>query len=162
MTLVKMKINNYFTDLRGGILLVLIVCASVCVGCAGSPLLKTNNIKFRCDSAFNDGLRLPVDLVYVPQGESVDTVTQVSPDEWFDSEARAQWQLKQSLSLRETGERNDVEVKLNKPAQTAALVIIVDYADIKVAETQIIVLDVGAKENEDIFVTVDGILHRTQ
>lgn len=158
----KIKIDSYSAVIRGGIFGVLIALTSVCFGCAGNQLLKTNNVKFRCDSAFNEGLRLPVDLVYVPQGESVDTVTQVSPDEWFDSEARAQWQLKQSISIRETGERNDVEVKLNKPAQTAALVIIVDYADIKVAETQIIVLDVGAKENEDIFVTVDGILHRTQ
>ena len=127
--------------------------------CSGTPLLKTKTIRFRCDSQFNEGLRLPVDIVFVPEGESVDTITKTSPDDWFDSEQRDQWQFKQSLSLLENGQRNDVEIKLKKPVRTIGLVVMADYREIKNAEQQIVVLDTGAKENEDVFVTVEGILH---
>jgi hypothetical protein len=138
----------------------LVMCAVICsCACSGSPLLITKTIKFRCDSEFNEGLRLPVDVVFVPDGESIDTITKVAPDDWFDSEQREQWQFKQSLSLIENGERNDVEVKLKKPVRTVGLVIMADYREIKNAEQQIVILDTGAKENEDIFVTIDGILH---
>lgn len=139
---------------------VIIICSIIfSCACSSTPLLKTTTIKFRCDSQFNEGLRLPVDVVFVPEGESVDTITKVSPDEWFDSDEREQWQFKQSLSLIENGERNDVVIKLTKPVRTIGLIIMADYRDIKVAEQQIVILDTGAKPNEDIFVTVDGILH---
>ncbi|MBN2717191.1 MAG: hypothetical protein JXX14_15165 [Deltaproteobacteria bacterium] len=95
----------------------------------------------------------------MPDGESVDAITKVSPDDWFDSDEREQWQFKQSLSLIDEGERKDVEIKLKKPVRTIGLIIMADYREIKVAEQQIVVLDTGAKINEDIFVTVDGILH---
>lgn len=142
---------------------MILVCAAIfSCACGGTPLLKTHTVKFRCDSKFNEGLRLPVDLVYIPEGESVDTITGVSPDVWFDSEERDQWQFKQSISLREKDARNDVQIKLKKPAKTIGLVIMADYREIKNAEQQIVILDTGAKENEDIFVTVEGILHSTK
>ena len=133
--------------------------AAISCACGSTPVLKTTTVKFRCDSQFNSGLRLPVDLVFIPEGERVDTITKVAPDEWFDSDQREQWQFKQSLSLVENGERNDVEIKLTKPARTIGLVIMADFLEIKEAKQQIIILDTGAKENEDVFVTINGILH---
>lgn len=137
------------------------ILAGVGSGCAKTPLLKTTTVIFRCDSAFNQGLRLPVDLIYVPEGESIKSVTSVAPDSWFDAEEREQWQFKQSLSLIETGERRDVTVQLERPSRTVALVVYVDYKDNRTAKGQVVVFDEAAKETENVFVTSGGILHQS-
>jgi hypothetical protein len=139
----------------------MIAVATTGAGCAKAPLLKTHTVIFRCDSAFNGGLRLPVDLVYVPEGENVKSITSVAPDSWFDSEVREQWQFKQSLSLVESDERRDVTVRLDKPSRTIALVVYVDYKDHHTTKGQVVVFDASAKETENVFVTATGILHQS-
>lgn len=127
--------------------------------CAGTKMLETKTIQLRCDSNFNDGLILPLDLIYIPEGSSVDEVTGVSPEEWFESETRENWSHKQSMSIKATEARKTIDVNLRKPKKTIALVIVADYRGIESAKSQLIVLDAEAKENEDVFITTNGLLH---
>ena len=133
--------------------------ALLCAACGGTKELLTKNVSFRCDSKFNDGFILPVDIVYIPDGEKVDTVAGVSPDEWFDSPVREEWPSIESMSFRESEVRNTIKVKLKKPAKTIAMVVIADYRGIDNSKAQMIVFDDKAKEHEDIFITINGLLH---
>ncbi len=154
----KEKLNrlNLF-GLRLGCVFI-VVGMSLCSACA-AKLLKTQKVHFRCDSDFNGGLILPVDLVFVPEGKKVSTITGVSPDEWFDSDERENWSSKQSMSFMASNVRRTVKVKLKKPGRTVALVIVADYKNVEATKSQMIVLDASAEENEDIFITISGLLH---
>lgn len=139
--------------------IIFIFTASICSACGGK-FMDTTTIHFRCDSSFNDGLILPVDLVYVTEGQTVEAVTEVSPDEWFDSESRAGWETKQSLSLKASETRKTVTVDLEKPENTIALVVIADYQNIGNEKSQSITFDAeNAEDEEDVFVTINGLLH---
>lgn len=140
-----------------GALAVLPLLASAC---AGTKQIKTDTIHFRCDSDFNEGLMLPVDLVYVSDPETMGTITAISPDEWFDSPTREQWPHKQSMSLSSSNIRKTVDVRLEKPKKAVAIVIVADYRSIVVPQTQQVILEAKkAEEDEDVFVTINGLLH---
>ncbi len=134
----------------------------LCVGvaCSSTQLLTTKQVNFRCDSNFNDGMLLPVDIVYIPVGEQIDTIIGVQPDEWFDSDIRAEWPYIQSFSFRETEVRNTIDIKLKKAKQTVAMVVIADFRGLNGEKPQRIVFNAEeSKEYEDIFITVNGLLH---
>lgn len=166
-----MVVSNMVTDfsiqhrgvqlsLRSTLFLGFFGALLACSACSSTPLLMTKQVKFRCDSKFNDGLLLPVDLVFIPEGEKIDTITGVAPDEWFDSEVRADWPYIQSFSFRESDVRNTIEIKLKKAKKTVAMVIIADYRGLEGAKSQIIVFKgEDSKEHEDIFITINGLLH---
>ena len=99
-------------------LLLSVLILAVCSACSSTKLLVTKRINFRCDSKYNEGFILPVDIVYVPKGEKIDTITGVSPDEWFDSQEREEWPYIQSLSFTENDVRNTVKIDLQKANQT--------------------------------------------
>ena len=142
------------------LLLIVFSGALICAACSSTPLLMTKQVKFRCDSKFNDGLLLPVDIVFVPEGEKIDTIAGVAPDEWFDSEVRSDWPYIQSFSFRESDVRNTIEVKLKKAKQTIAMIVIADYRGLDGAKSQMIVFKgEDSKEHEDIFITINGLLH---
>ncbi len=122
------------------------------------PVLKTKKLILRADSAFNDGYRLPVDLVFIREGEAPDTVTGIGPDDWFDSDDRDKWAFKQSLSLIH-GERKTVVIHLKRPSNAVAMVIVADYKPLKDAKGQVVVLAADAAEVENVFITIDGLLH---
>ena len=128
--------------------------------CAGTKKLETTAVNFRCDSEFNEGLILPVDLVFISEGETVDAITGVSPNDWFDSEIREKWSHKQSMSLKSSRTRKTVKVTLKKPKDTVALVIIANYRNIDSESSELIILDAkDAEEREDVFITLNGLLH---
>jgi hypothetical protein len=140
--------------------LLMVGLLALSTACSSTQLLSTKQVNFRCDSKFNDGLLLPVDIVYIPEGEKLDTITGVSPDEWFDSQVRADWPYIQSLSFRESEVRNTVEVILKKAKQTVGMVVIADYRGLNDTKAQMIVFNAEeSKENEDIFITINGLLH---
>jgi hypothetical protein len=130
-----------------------------CSACSTTKLLATQNIKFRCDSKFNDGLILPVDIVLVPKDEKVDTITGVSPDEWFDSQTRDDWPYIQSLSFTESDVRKTIKVKLRKVKNTTHAVIFADFRGLRDTRSQMVVFNSESKENEDIFITINGLLY---
>ena len=137
----------------------IILLTIICSACSSTKFLVTKSVNFRCDSKFNDGFILPVDIVYIPKGESLDTVTGVSPDEWFDSPVREEWPAVQRLSFRESDLRATTKVELKKDKNTVAMVVIADYRGLNNQKAQMIILGEDAKENEDIFVTINGLLH---
>lgn len=156
----KLKMRNRaLSPKKTWVWLLLSAVVLFSTACGGTQLLETKTVNFRCDSEFNEGLLLPVDLVFIPDGEKVDAVTGVSPDEWFDSDTRENWSARQTMSLSATNERNTIKVVLKKPGNTVALVIIADYRNLEKSKAQVIVLDSKAKENEDIFITSNGLLH---
>lgn len=130
------------------------------LSCGGQKVLQTQTVHLRCDSQFNEGMLLPVDIVFVPRGEKLETITQISPDDWFDSKVRESWPHKQSLSVLASDERKTIRVDLKKPADTVAVVVIADYREIGLEKPQMIVLDQKARPDEDVFITINGLLHR--
>jgi hypothetical protein len=140
-------------------LIVLFFGTAFCSACSSTKPLLTTSINFRCDSNYNDGFILPLDIVYISDGEKIDTVTAVSPDEWFDSKVREEWPNVETLSFTETGVRNTLKVELKKTKQTVKAIIIADYRSLTDAKTQTVVLDAESKENEDVFITINGLLH---
>lgn len=141
-----------------GLVFALAAMAAACQSTPPIPTLKTRTVLLRCDSTYNQGYLLPIDLVFVPEGEDLAGVTEVGPDDWFDSDKRAQWPFRQSVSLL-PGERRTITVDLRRPARPVALVIFADYIDLQSPKGQMVVLDTGAAETENIFVTVEGLLH---
>jgi predicted component of type VI protein secretion system len=122
------------------------------------PTLKTRTLMLHCDREYNDGYLLPVDLVFIPNGEDMNTITEIGPDDWFDSDKRDQWAFRQSVSLL-PGERRTVAVDLRRPAQPVAMVIFANFINLGSPKGQMVVFDTGAAETENVFVTVDGLLH---
>lgn len=122
------------------------------------PTLKTRTVMLRCDREYNEGYLLPVDLVFIPNGDDMNAITEIGPDDWFDSDKRGQWAFRQSVSLL-PGERQTVVVDLQRPAQPVAMVIFADYINLNSPKGQMVVFDTGAAETENVFVTVDGLLH---
>jgi len=150
------KVSLFKKCLVIGAVMVIALYFSAC----GSAYLKTETVHFRCDSNFNDGLILPVDVVYVTEGQTVEAVTEVSPDDWFDSPAREQWESKQSLSLKASEVRKTVKVQLEKPEDTIAFVVVADYQSVGAEKSQSITFDAeNAEDEEDVFVTINGLLH---
>jgi hypothetical protein len=139
--------------------LLLFVILSLCAACSSTKPLLTTSINFRSDSNYNDGFILPMDIVYIPDGEKADTITAVSPDEWFDSKVREDWPYIQSLSFRESGVRSTTKIDLKKAKEMIKAVIIADYRNLSDVKTQTVILDAESKENEDVFITINGLLH---
>lgn len=150
--------SRFGESLRGAPALFMLLCIFL-AACSSTKFLQTTAVNFRCDSNFNDGFILPVDIVYIPKGENLDTITGVSPDEWFDSSIREEWPYLQSLSFRESELRATRKIELKKAKDTVALVVIADYRGLDKQKAQMIVLNEESKEHEDIFVTVNGLLH---
>ena len=100
-----------------------------------------------------------MDIVYIPEGEKEDTILGVSPDEWFDSDVRNDWPYVQTLSFRESDVRATTKIDLKKVANTMKIIIFADYRSLSDGKTQMVVLGPESKENENIFITINGLLH---
>ena len=102
---------------------------------------------------------MPVDIVLVPKDEKVETITSVSPDEWFDSQTRDDWPYIQSLSFSESDVRKTIKVKLKKTKKTTHAVIFADFRGLSDVRSQMAIFNSESKENEDIFITINGLLY---
>lgn len=140
-------------------MLFLLSALILCAACSSSKLLMTKTLNFRCDSNFNDGFILPVDIVYIPEGESADAINGISPDDWFDSKVRDEWPYTQTLSFIENNVRSTVKIELKKAQKTTKMLVIADYRGLSDSKTQLITFTADSKENENIFITINGLLH---
>ncbi len=120
--------------------------------------LRTKRIVFYLDRRFNQGQRLPVDLVFVTPKGSPRQVLSVGADRWFQQHKRDAWPFKQSLSFHQ-GMGGPIPVELKPPPDLTYVVILADYIDLKGARGQQVVLDAHSKKTEAIFVTSKGIFH---
>ena len=59
----------------------------------------------------------------------------------------------------ELGDKAKKKIELKKTKQTVAMVVIANYRGLDKQKAQMIVLSEDSKEHEDIFITINGILH---
>lgn len=88
------------------------------------PRNETKAILFKCDNYINQGMGLPVDVIYVTAEDNLKEVTKIGPDAWFDSEERKNWPFKQTLMLK-GGE--EIMLNLSRPPETKFIVIFASF-----------------------------------
>jgi hypothetical protein len=125
------------------------------------PLNETKTILFKCDSYINQGMLLPVDVIYVTADDNVKEVTKIGPVGWFDSKERESWPHKQTLSLKNGLE---IRLKLNKPPETKYIVIFASFFQAQDQESQQVILppapEKGKKtEEEVVWVSAKALYH---
>lgn len=148
-------------------LLFVLIAVMLHSGCASRPpenkeigKVKTKSIIFTCDPQINQGLLLPVDVIYVTRYHMPREVIAIGPDKWFNSSARVKWQTRQTLDLK--GEETKT-VQLNKLwlKDTKLLIVFADFKDVVEPQSQQIIIDKSSKRKEKIRVmpqqlAVDG------
>jgi hypothetical protein len=113
--------------------------------------VKTKSIAFKCDQHINQGLLLPVDIIYLTTYRMPREITSIGPDKWFNSSERDNWVERQSLSLK-GGETK--KLKLNKLwlKNTKLLFVIADFKGVNEPYSQQLVIDRSARKKEKILV----------
>ena len=139
--------------------LFLLFAATLLSSCASSHIheyedigtVKTKNITFKCDQHINQGMLLPVDVIYVTRYHMPREITSIGPDKWFNSYERDNWVERQSLSLK-GGETR--ELKLNKLwlKNTKFLLVFTDFKDVNGPYSQQLIIDQTASKKETILV----------
>ncbi len=120
------------------------------------PRNKTETILFKCDKYINDGMLMPVELIYIVEGKDPAEVVAIGPDNWFYSEDRKKWPFKQAHMLR-SGQ--DLLVELEKPSHTVAVVIFFNLFGIDGQDAQQVILTTDAAKNEVIWISRISVYH---
>ena len=116
--------------------------------------VKTKKITFKCDQHINQGMLLPVDVIYVTRYHMPREITSIGPDKWFNSYERDNWIERQSLSLK-GGETK--ELKLNKLwlKNTKFLLVFTDFKDVNGSYSQQLVIDQTARKRRRSWYCLD-------
>jgi hypothetical protein len=106
--------------------------------------VDTLSILFKCDSEINQGMLLPVDVIFITADDNMKEVTKIGPTAWFDSEERQSWAHRQTLSLR-----SGVEVRLilNKPPETKSIVIFASFFQVEDQHAQQVIIEPDPEGN---------------
>lgn len=112
-------------------------------------LVRVKRIKFKCEKKINQGMLLPVDIIYVTRFRMPREVISVGPNRWFDSLVRENWEEKQSLSLK-GGDEKTVEINRVWLENSKFLIIFADFKGVKITDQQQIILDETAKKHVNI------------
>jgi len=120
------------------------------------PRSQTETILFKCDRTINEGMGLPVDVIYITGDDNLKEVTQIGPDAWFDSKEREDWTFKQTLMLKGGQE---IILKLSKPPETQFIVIFASFYQVKDPKVQQVILTPNAAEEEVIWVSAHALYH---
>lgn len=141
----------------------------ICSGCGSSPqqpvikeveeidIIKTKSIKFQCDEHINQGMLLPVDIIYITRYHMPREVISIGPSSWFNSFERERWETRQTLSLK-GGEIQ--KIKLNKLwlKNTKFLIIFANFKNVEEPYSQQIIIDNSAQRNEKILVMPQSLM----
>jgi hypothetical protein len=120
------------------------------------PRNKTETVLFKCDRSINEGMGLPVDVIYITGDDNLKEVIQIGPDAWFDSKKREDWTFKQTLMLK-GGE--EITLKLSKPPETKFIVIFATFYQVKDQKVQQVIFTPDAGEQEVIWVSAHALYH---
>jgi len=120
------------------------------------PFNETETILFISDNEINEGMGLPVEVIYVTGSDDLKQVTDIGPDVWFESKEREGWPFKQTLMLK-GGE--EILFKLNKPSETKYIVVFATFFRVKDQEAQQVILDPDAGEQAVVWVGARAIYH---
>ena len=160
----SMNIHNKFNFLQY-ILAIFILgflfsCSLIMPKSPQPPLNNTKTILFKCDSDINQGMLLPVDVIYVTADDNLKEVTKIGPNDWFDSKERESWPHKQTLNLKSGIE---IRLKLNKPPETKYVVIFAPFFKAEDQEAQQVILppdEKSKKEKEEVvWVGANSLYH---
>lgn len=120
------------------------------------PQNMTKTILFKCDNSINEGMILPVDVIYITADSGLKEVVKIGPDAWFDSEERDLWLFKQTLML---GGGDEILLKLSKPPETKFIVIFASFFKVKDKKVQQVILHPDAIEQEVVWVAAQALYH---
>jgi hypothetical protein len=113
--------------------------------------IKTESIVFQCDKIINQGMLLPVDVIYITKYRMPRAVISIGPNRWFNSLEREQWETKQTLSLK-GGETKTLNLNKLWLEDTVLLIIFANFKDVKDPDSQQIIIDESRRPNEKILV----------
>jgi hypothetical protein len=119
--------------------------------------IDTRSIFFECAEEINQGLLLPVDVVYVTRYRMPREITAVGPDRWFDSIERRNWPERQTLSLS-GGDAVTLQLKRLWLENTKLIFILANFKDVNDPAPQLLVIDQTARKNEKIRVMSDALI----
>lgn len=113
--------------------------------------IKTKQIIFQCDKVINQGLLLPVDVIYVTRYHRPREVIAIGPNKWFNSLQRERWETKQTLGF--TGGETKT-LKLNKLwlKNSKLIIIFANFKDVKDPGSQQVIIDRSGKRKKKILV----------
>lgn len=142
-------------------LVALVSCGLFSSRPPSAPRNQTKTILFKCDRFINQGLLLPVDVIYVTANDNLKEITQMGPLSWFDSKQRDGWPYKQTLNLKSGV---DVRLRLDKPPDTTYIVIFASFFQVNDAAAEQVILpptagkDQGA-QGQVIWVAARALYH---
>jgi hypothetical protein len=113
--------------------------------------IKTESIVFQCDKQINQGMLLPVDIIYVTKYRRPREVISIGPNNWFNSLEREKWGTRQTLSLK-GGEIKTLKLNSLWLKNTKLLVIFANFKDVKDPNSQEIIIDQSGKQSVTILV----------
>ncbi len=113
--------------------------------------IQAKSIIFQCDKKINQGMLLPVDVIYITRYHRPREVISVGPNNWFNSLEREKWETRQTLSLK-GGETKTLELNKLWLKETKLLVIFADFKDVEEPHSQQIIIDRSGKHKEKILV----------
>ena len=137
--------------------MTLILCVGLIGACSSKPKppqekvgnIDTETIVFVCDEQVNQGLLLPVDVIYVTRYRMLREITAVGPDRWFDSVERAGWEEKQTIGLK-GGETKKLKLKRLWRDNSKVLVVYANFKGINGPHPQQVIIDHTADSEEKI------------
>lgn len=118
-------------------LAALVSCGLFSSGPPSAARNETKTILFKCDRVINQGMLLPVDVIYVTANDNLKEITQIGPLAWFESKQRDGWPYKQTLNLKSGV---DVRLRLDKPPDTVYIVIFASFFQVNDAAAEQVIL----------------------
>jgi len=113
--------------------------------------IRVKTIEFICDQHINQGMLLPVDIIYITKYHMPREVIAIGPNKWFESLKRENWETKQTLSLK-GGEAQTLDLNRLWLKDTKLLIIFANFKNVEGSLSQQIVLDDTAKTKIKILV----------
>ena len=141
----------------GGLLVLVNGCAPTEVVEQDIGLINTETIRFQCDKQINQGLLLPVDIIYITRYHMPREIVSIGPNKWFNSLWRERWEERQTISLK-GGEIRKVKLNGLWLRNTKFLIIYADYKGVEEPYSQQIIIDKADYRHENILVLPSSLV----
>ena len=119
--------------------------------------LRIKNIEFVCDQHINQGMLLPVDVIYITKFHMPREVIAIGPNSWFESLKRERWEARQTLSLR-GGETRKLALNRLWLKDTKLLIVFANFKNVEEPLSQQIVIDHTANKRVRILVLPQSMM----
>ena len=123
--------------------------------------VETQKVQFICDPVINSGKNLEIDIIYITYVQELREVMRLGPKQWFETEKRAQWKFKESVTLQ-GGDNAVVTLDPVVLKRTVLLVVFANYSGVLDPANQQVVIDYAGQESELIRVEKSRILPQNE